>query len=87
MDQTKKKKLNTKYIKKNYFFEQDLIFQICQKKIKIHQVKSEVLYQNETSSLKIVKIIIPFTIYDCHYFQARGRLSSLARGTILMDFL
>lgn len=57
------KKLNTKYIKKNYFFEQDLIFQICQKKIKIHQVKSEVLYQNETSSLKIVKIIIPFTIY------------------------
>ena len=57
------KKLNTKYIKKNYFFEQDLIFQICLKKIKIHQINSEVLYQNETSSLKIIKIIIPFTIY------------------------
>tara|TARA_Y200000002_G_scaffold258179_1_gene214114 strand:+ start:879 stop:1604 length:726 start_codon:yes stop_codon:yes gene_type:complete len=57
------KKLNTKQIKKNYFFEQDLIFQICQKKIKIHQIYSEVLYENETSSLKVLKIIIPFTIY------------------------
>ena len=57
------KKLNTKYIKKNYFFEQDLIFQISQKKIKIHQINSETLYQNETSSLRILKIIIPFIIY------------------------
>lgn len=56
-------KLNTKQIKKNYFFEQDLIFQICQKKVKIHQIYSGVLYENETSSLKILKIIIPFTIY------------------------
>ena len=56
-------KLNLKKIKKNYFFEQDLIFQLCQRKIKIHQINSEVLYQNETSSLKILKIIIPFTIY------------------------
>tara|TARA_B100000787_G_scaffold170026_1_gene163520 strand:+ start:3928 stop:4650 length:723 start_codon:yes stop_codon:yes gene_type:complete len=57
------KKLNTKYIKKNYFFEQDLIFQISQKKIKIHQINSETLYQNETSSLRILKIIIPFIVY------------------------
>ena len=57
------KKLNKKYIKKNYFFEQDLIFQICLRKIKIHQINSRVLYENETSSLKILKIIIPFTIY------------------------
>ncbi len=58
------KKLNTKLIKKNYFFEQDLIFQICQRKIKIHQINSEVSYENETSSLKILKIIIPFTMYN-----------------------
>lgn len=56
-------KLNLKQIKKNYFFEQDLIFQLCQKKIKIHQINSEILYENEVSSLKILKIIIPFTIY------------------------
>lgn len=60
------KKLNTKYIKNNYFFEQDLIFQICLKKVKIHQINSEVLYENETSSLKILKIIIPFTFYHIH---------------------
>ena len=58
------KKLNTKLIKKNYFFEQDLIFQIGQRKIKIHQINSEVSYENETSSLKILKIIIPFTMYN-----------------------
>ena len=59
-------KLNKKYIKKNYFFEQDLIFQICLKKVKIYQINSEVLYENETSSLKILKIIIPFTFYHIH---------------------
>ena len=56
-------KLNTKNIKKNYFFEQDLIFQICLQKTKIYQIPSKVLYENETSSLKILKIMIPFTIY------------------------
>tara|TARA_B100000989_G_scaffold293507_1_gene271025 strand:- start:272 stop:991 length:720 start_codon:yes stop_codon:yes gene_type:complete len=59
-------RLNKKYIKKNYFFEQDLIFQICLKKVKIYQINSEVLYENETSSLKILKIIIPFTLYHIH---------------------
>ena len=59
-------KLNKKYIKKNYFFEQDLIFQICLKKVKIYQINSEVLYENETSSLKILKIISPFTFYHIH---------------------
>ena len=56
-------KLNTKNIKKNYFFEQDLIFQLCLQKTKIYQIPSKVLYENETSSLKILKIMIPFTIY------------------------
>jgi hypothetical protein len=69
------KKLNTKQIKKNYFFEQDLIFQLCQRKIKIHQINSEVLYQNETSSLRILKIIIPFTIYHLQNIFSRNENS------------
>ena len=36
---------------------------MSKKKIKIHQINSEILYENEVSSLKILKIIIPFTIY------------------------
>ncbi|WP_435117021.1 glycosyltransferase [Candidatus Pelagibacter bacterium nBUS_49] len=65
-------KLNLKKIKKNYFFEQDLIFQLCKKKIKIYQVNSEVLYQNETSSLRILKIIIPFTAYHLQNIFSRN---------------
>ena len=37
---------------------------MSKKKIKIHQINSEILYENEVSSLKILKIIIPFSIYD-----------------------
>ena len=55
--------VNLKNIKQNYFFEQDLIFRISLKKIKIHQINSEVIYDNETSSLKILKTIIPFLFY------------------------
>jgi hypothetical protein len=69
------RKLNLKKIKKNYFFEQDLIFQLCQRKIKIHQINSEVLYQNETSSLRILKIIIPFTIYHLQNIFSRNENS------------
>ena len=52
------KKINLTSLKKNYFFEQDLIFNICKKKIKIYQVNSEVIYDNETSSLNILKSIL-----------------------------
>ena len=31
--------------------------------VTIHQIKSKVLYENETSSLKILKILLPFTFY------------------------
>jgi len=57
------KKINLTSLKKNYFFEQDLIFNICKKKIKIYQVNSEVIYDNETSSLNILKSIFPFLLY------------------------
>ena len=57
------KKINLMNLKKNYFFEQDLIFNICKKNIKIHQINSEVIYENETSSLNVFKSIIPFLFY------------------------
>lgn len=64
-------KLNLAKIKNNYFFEQDLIFQLCQKRVKIYQINSDVLYENETSSLKIIKIIFPFIIYHVNNFFQR----------------
>ena len=60
--------INLKQIKKNYFFEQDLIFRICRKKIKIFQVNSEVIYANENSSLNTLGSIIPFLIYHFQNF-------------------
>ena len=62
------KNLNLNEIKKNYFFEQDLIFQVSLRKVKIYQVNSKVMYENETSSLKIIRIIIPFLIYHFQNF-------------------
>ena len=60
--------INLKQIKKNYFFEQDLIFRICRKKIKIFQVNSEVIYANEKSSLNTLGSIIPFFTYHIQNF-------------------
>jgi dolichol-phosphate mannosyltransferase len=62
------KKINLKNLKKDYFFEQDLIFRICQKKIKIFQINSEVIYDNENTSLKPLVVIIPFLIYHIKNF-------------------
>ena len=62
------KVINLKKIKKNYFFEQDLIFRISRKKIKIFQVNSEVIYDNENSSLNTLGSIIPFLIYHFQNF-------------------
>ena len=60
--------INLKNIKKNYFFEQDFIFRICLKKIKIYQINSEVIYENETSSMSVLKSIFPFLIYHFQNF-------------------
>ena len=62
------KKINLKNLKKDYFFEQDLIFRISQKKIKIFQINSEVIYDNENTSLKPLVVIIPFLIYHIKNF-------------------
>lgn len=65
------KKINLLNLKKNYFFEQDLIFNISKRKIKIHQINSEVIYDNETSSLNVFKSIIPFLFYHFQNFLKR----------------
>jgi len=62
------KNINLKNLKKNYFFEQDLIFRISNKKIKIFQIKSEVIYGNENSNLKPLAVIMPFLIYHIKNF-------------------
>ena len=62
------KSIDLKNLKKNYFFEQDLIFRICKKKIKIFQINSEVIYNNEKSSLIPLGVIIPFLIYHFQNF-------------------
>lgn len=63
-------KINFKELKKDYFFEQDLIFRLSLEKVKIHQINSEVIYNDETSNLNILNSIIPFLV--CHiqnFFQ------------------
>ena len=60
--------INLKNIKKDYFFEQDLIFRVCKKNIKIHQINSEVIYADEQSSLNTLGSIIPFLIYHIKNF-------------------
>ena len=62
------KEINLKNLKLNYFFEQDLIFRISLKKIKVYQINSEVIYSDETSSLSVLKSIIPFLIYHIQNF-------------------
>tara|TARA_B100000989_G_scaffold293319_1_gene270542 strand:+ start:320 stop:1039 length:720 start_codon:yes stop_codon:yes gene_type:complete len=60
--------INLKKIKQNYFFEQDLIFRVCRKNIKIFQINSEVIYADENSSLNTLGSIIPFLIYHIKNF-------------------
>ena len=60
--------INLKNIKKNYFFEQDLIFRICRKNIKIYQINSEVIYADENSNLNALGSVIPFLIYHIKNF-------------------
>ena len=65
------KKVNLKNLKQNYFFEQDLIFRLSKAKIKIHQVKSEVIYSDELSSLSAFRSILPFLFFHVQNFFYR----------------
>lgn len=60
--------INLKNIKKNYFFEQDLIFRVCKSNIKIIQIRSEVIYGNEKSNLNELRSVIPFLFYHFKNF-------------------
>ena len=50
-------------IQKNFFFEQDLIFHFSLKKLKLHQIKTEIIYEDEKSNLKPLESILPFTYF------------------------
>lgn len=65
------KKIDLKKIKKNYFFEQDLIFYLSQSRVKINQFNSEVIYEDENSSLNVLGSIIPFSFYHIQNFFKR----------------
>ncbi len=62
------KKINLKKLKKNYFFEQDLIITVIKLKGRIKQFKNEVFYGNETSSLNPLMSILPFLYYHIQIF-------------------
>jgi dolichol-phosphate mannosyltransferase len=57
------KKINLNEIKNDYFFEQDLLFNLILKKAKIFQIKTKTIYEDEKSSLKPLKVILPFISY------------------------
>ncbi len=62
------KKINLNKIKNNYLFEQDIIFEISKLKAKIHQIRNEVIYNDETSSLNPISSIIPFLYFHLKKF-------------------
>ena len=57
------KKINLDTIKKNFFFEQDLLFNLIENNAKIYQVKTKTIYADEKSNLKPMAVILPFSIY------------------------
>ena len=62
-------RINFKKLKKDYLFEQDLIYRLSLNKIKINQINSEVLYDDENSSLNTLSSILPFLFYHIkNYF-------------------
>ena len=57
------KRLNLDNIKKDYFFEQDIILNIIELNGRIKQFKNEVFYGDESSKLNPVLSILPFLYY------------------------
>ena len=54
--------INFKLIKKDFFFEQDLIFHLSLKKFRFYQLKTPTIYEDEKSNLRPFKSILPFAI-------------------------
>lgn len=63
LDLNRIKNLNLGNLKKNFFFEQDLLFSLIELKANISQVKTKTIYADEKSNLKPLKVIIPFLLY------------------------
>ena len=57
------RKINLKKIKKNYFFEQDILFYTLLKKGRVKYLRNEIFYKDEISSLAPIKTIVPFLSY------------------------
>lgn len=68
------KKINLNNIKKNYFFEQDIIFATIKNNGKIKQYKNEIKYSNENSSLNPLMSILPFLYYHLIKFMIRLKI-------------
>ena len=57
------KKINLDEIQKDYLFEQDIIFKVVKLKAQFNQIKNEVIYDDENSSLNPISSIIPFLFF------------------------
>ena len=55
--------INFALIKKDFFFEQDLIFHLSVKKLKFYQIKTPTIYEDEKSNLRPFRSIFPFAIF------------------------
>lgn len=62
------KKINFTKLKKNYFFEQDLLFHLSFLKTNIFELPIRVTYLNETSNINLLKVIPTFTFYHLFNF-------------------
>lgn len=62
------KKIDLDNIKKNYFFEQDMILNVVRLNGRIGQIKNDVIYGDQISNLSPLKSILPFLFYHFLYF-------------------
>jgi dolichol-phosphate mannosyltransferase len=61
-------KLILKKIRHNYFFEQDIIFNVLLNNGRIKHLKTDIIYGDEKSSLSPIGSIVPFIYYHiCNY--------------------
>tara|TARA_B110000003_G_scaffold276526_1_gene323591 strand:- start:3991 stop:4722 length:732 start_codon:yes stop_codon:yes gene_type:complete len=61
-------KLKINNIRQNYFFEQDIIFNVLLNNGKIKHLKTDIIYGDEKSSLNPISTIVPFIYYHiCNY--------------------
>lgn len=62
------KKIKLNKLKKDYFFEQDLLFHLSFIKTNILELPIRITYLNETSNINLLKVIPTFTFYHLFNF-------------------